>query len=125
MPFDPTPISRPAVSRNGVRVGDLRELATALRAPMPERFLWDFTYVHRPHKCGTVGCALGLAREMGLLDPREELITNAFGLQYNEVARVFGNPGHYGAETHNEVRPEQVADALDLIIVREEAVDSA
>ena len=42
----------------------LRMLARALRAPMPEGFGWDFGTKYQNDECGTVGCAMGLAKTL-------------------------------------------------------------
>lgn len=52
MPFDSLP-------ENGLH--NLVRLRDHLRAPLPTAFEWDYGYVMRHKRCGSAGCALGLA----------------------------------------------------------------
>lgn len=137
MLFDPSNL---AVSKNGVHVGKLRQLSEALRREMPPGFEWDFrdVFVRRRftllrsilglNDCGTVGCAIGLARYEGILTGIDSLsphgLSNGhyslFGLSKEETALVFADHRFYGMPRLGYVMPCQVADAIDRIIAREE-----
>lgn len=52
------PTILPRLPRTGER--RLLKLIAALEAPMPKGFKFDFGEVYEPHKCGTVGCAIGM-----------------------------------------------------------------
>ncbi len=92
-------------------------LAAALRSDMPENFTWGFRNYRIEHDCGTVGCALGLAVEIGLL--RHVAINH----RYDELKKVFGpvaiksefwNPIPY-ARDWDAVTPHMVADLLEKL----------
>lgn len=123
MPFDPTPPTRPAVSRNGVDLDKLRALETALRAPMPEGFTWNYSVVLAERRCGTAGCALGMAKVLGLIPMKTAALGSVaiFGLPSYEASLVFNSAEFYGRNHHEEVTPLMVADAIAAIIAREEA----
>ncbi len=91
-------------------------LIEALRSPFPEGFGWNFNVIHRREGCGTLGCAIGLAIEIGLFDKK-----NNFGPNDVEVEVVFGegiyrhfssNNNDYGVNA-KQVTPAMVADALE------------
>lgn len=123
MPFDPTPAPKPARSRSGAHLDELRLLESALRKPMPEGKQWDFRKTG-PHR--TVGCALCVAEWIGLIPHAPtgfRLLIHAvevFGLSADETYRIFGTAETYGVDW-NAVTPLMVADALAAVIAREEA----
>lgn len=123
MPFDPTPVVRPAVSKSGVQLAKLRALEEALRGPMPAKWHWDFREVRIAHPCGSAGCALGLAKHLKIL-PQTASIPFAFRLPHLTVLKVFGRdaPEFYGVHSMSAVTPLMVADALAAIIAREEGL---
>lgn len=109
MPFDPSPIDRPARSKNGMNLAGLRILEAALRQPRP---VWgDF------RGCGT--CALEVGRRIGLGATTYEIISG-LGIKDGDI-RVFFAPSMFGLQTRYEVQPHHVADAIAAIIRREEA----
>lgn len=128
MPFDPTPVTLPAISRNGVELANLRMLADALEREMPEGWTWDFATVH--NDCGTAGCALGLAIFLGIIVHNlDAAIATAwgyrekvyFGLDGAEANRIFYEMITYGMGTLSDVTPAMVAAELRRVIAREEA----
>ena len=99
----------------------------ALRAEMPERFKWDFETSFECRGCGYVGCAMGLAHQIGIVPkpPRNttypDLMSEALGLRYSEVRRIFvpyesvdGRCEGYGV-SYEQVTPQMVADKLEAI----------
>lgn len=124
MPFDPTPIIRPAVSRNGVNLKAARELEDALRNELPSDWHWDFNRVRYAHSCGSAGCAIGLARHIGLV-ARNDSFVSVLNFSSEDWCKTFTHDGHgYGVPIH-AVTPLMVADALRAIIAREEAEGGA
>lgn len=118
MPFDP---SNYAVSKNGVEIGKLRVLSEALKGEMPQ-WRWDFTHIVTPNSCGTAGCAIGLARHLGLIQFEDHDAPDAeFGLSFGEMGSLFYTTLAYGGCAWSAVTPNMVADAIDRIIAREEA----
>jgi hypothetical protein len=110
MPFDMTPTDAPLERR--------RRLIAALRSEMPSGFKWNFLFVHEKRACGTVGCALGLAKEIGILDePLLSDAANKFNLSREQANLIFYPPPHnirriYGC-AFSKVTPAMVADALE------------
>lgn len=126
MPFDPTPADRPVVSRNGVELAKLRVLEEALRAEMPQGFVWDFSVAHVEGWCGSYGCALGVAQQIGLIpNALTTLVEGGFGMRLKEFEAIFGAPDGYGTSSPSAVTPIMVADELRKIIAREEADTAA
>lgn len=106
----------------------LGKLSAALRQPMPSGYTWDFGIVlqeaQSEHHCGTVGCAMGLAYQLGLVPPPEgdptpeeaEIIDYLsepqFGMKLSDYNRIFMTAYSYGY-TFAKVTPVMVADAID------------
>lgn len=133
MPFDE--------GRRGGHAGEnLLWLRDALRAEMPLGFAWDFSHIYvRPvNRCGSAGCALGLAMQRWpeALVPSQfkpsgdrrypAHVTAVTGLGVHEQwARFFGMPTDifvaiflaqakfYGVATRLDVTPAMVASAID------------
>jgi hypothetical protein len=95
-------------------------LVDALRRQLPENFQWDFNVVQRTTRCGTAGCAIGLARIVGIL-PQD------FNFTYGRIEPYFGDTGdlfhckdvdgivpRYGVSVR-QVTPSMVADALERL----------
>lgn len=127
MPFDPT-LTKPDVSRNGVEIGKLRVLSEALKGDM-EGWEWNFQHCIQLYnaKCGTMGCAIGLAGKIGLLSrvPAGSAVSygmiSLFGLTKDETRDVFGTVNLYGVDYYRQVTPLMVAREIDRIIASEEA----
>lgn len=116
----------------------LTMLRDALRDQLPENFTWNFQYPHNQHQCGSSGCALGVAYNLGLIiisdDAKkpsntwmkhDELVGLHFGMSerdYIEIflsARAYKVPGRENtrlATMMSEVTPAMVADKLDAYI---------
>lgn len=104
----------------------IQTLITALRAPMPKHFNWDFNTIYDEKPCGSVGCAIGLAKTIGLIDSasRAELST-ALGLSLftSKAKAIFvphcyydGTAEGYGDTLYEEITPAMVADKLELLL---------
>lgn len=102
----------------------IQTLIAALRAPMPKHFNWDFNTIYDEKPCGSVGCAIGLAKTIGLIDgaSRAELST-ALGLSLFTSKAIFvphcypdGTAEGYGDTLYEEVTPFMVADKLEQLI---------
>lgn len=115
MPFDGT-TETPAIRR--------ARLIEALRAEMPEGFIWDFRHVAQKTDCGTAGCALGLAcliwpDDDHLPTPGHRATLNSvatfFGVDPITAYMVFFNPYYYGFHDYHQVTPAMVADALEKL----------
>jgi hypothetical protein len=112
MPFDGSQIETPTLRR--------AMLIDALRHPMPDGWIWNFEFQQRAHICGSAGCALGLARKLGLWNGREPVET-AFDLTTRDAA-IFHSFGDcntpiapwYGVH-NSQVTPSMVADALEAV----------
>jgi hypothetical protein len=89
--------------------GKLRRLITALREPMPDRFEWDFGIVHARRHCGTAGCAMGLAKKLGIVS-RNGGLHWQLGMKFSEACALFGRDA-YGVDPE-AVTPAMVADKL-------------
>lgn len=100
-----------------------KRLIAALRAPMPKGFHWDFREVSAPHECGTAGCAIGLAMEIGLIDgeagwPNPTMLASRLaivtGLSHANSGRIFlAYDSEYENVKLSDVSPEMVATALE------------
>lgn len=100
-------------------------LAEALRGKMPAGFRWEFQYIWGVKRCGSSGCALGLA---SLLWPdKAELLRHGtiqwrakfFGLSYEDAYRIFFNgDGFYRS---GNPRPQTVAKALEAAAAKAHA----
>lgn len=98
-----------------------RILIEALRGEMPEGFTWDFVPAYKRTACGAVGCALGLACELGMLKESEvldkETVSRTFGVavstdifcSYKDQYKL----SRYGGLYARDVTPAMVADALE------------
>ncbi len=89
----------------------LRVLALALRAPMPEGFGLDFGTKYQNDECGTVGCAMGLAKTLWFTSRarRSMDISAAFNISHFDVAALFV-PNNLD---YAKITPAMVADAID------------
>lgn len=105
----------------------IQTLITALRAPMPKHFNWDFNTIYDEKPCGSVGCAIGLAKTIGLIDSasRAELST-ALGLSLLASKAIFvphcyadGTAESYGNTLYEEVTPFMVANKLQQLLDNE------
>jgi hypothetical protein len=90
-------------------------LSFALRHPelWPEGFSWDFSQCQR--------CAMGLAHVMWpkhVTAPHLENMVEAFGFNRHDAARIFTTGTSYCRYgLYEPVQPEQVAAALDALVV--------
>lgn len=119
MPFDGID-AHPALNRT--------RLIHALRAQLPKNFRWEFGEFELRNDvgCGTAGCAMGLAKFIGIVgDADVETVCAAIGIPPRAGYRIFW-PGHmdeetfgpYGAEhDYDSVTPQMVADALEALTV--------
>lgn len=117
MPFDGL-TETPAIRR--------ARLIEALREPMPARFEWDFCNIVSITKCGTAGCALGLANviwpgAIGRLC-NATVVGEFFGVTANDVDLVFYDCSIGELDRpyprwlrRDEITPAMVADALEKI----------
>jgi hypothetical protein len=115
MPFDGKQVVTPALRR--------AILVDALRDEMPQDFKWNFSQVHSKHKCGSSGCAIGLARTLW---PEARLPTtfdydwslarlaNFLGLERDVAHRIFLSKDPYGV-WYDDVTPVMVADELEKL----------
>ena len=89
----------------------LRVLARALRAPMPAGFEWNFDIKYENDECGTVGCAMGLAKTLWFkCRSRCSMdISEAFNISYFDVVALFV-PNNLD---YDKITPAMVADAID------------
>ena len=110
MPFDSTVVEDVTVTRR-------KQLVEALRDPkLAEHHKWDFSAVGGATRCGSAGCAMGLARTMwSHLLPSSKDIEDWFGLPTAVAVDVFADPfgRTYGGVELAEVTPLMVADALE------------
>lgn len=98
------------------------KLIAALRGKMPPRFIWDFGTVYRESDCGTVGCALGLSMDLGIIDlgrcselSRALAIPGELGRGIFVPVQRLGYSGivvGYGCR-YGDVTPQMVADKLE------------
>jgi len=90
----------------------------ALRAPMPENFEWKFDTVYKRTECGAVGCALGVAMDIGVVARfTVESVAEALGLTFNDAVAIFSPYDvnyEYGVP-YDEVTPAMVADKLEAV----------
>jgi hypothetical protein len=117
MPFDATPtIDNPLTFSPGKE--GLRKLAYVLRhKELWLKHKWNFMTPFRETECGTVGCALGIARVMW----PEKIIANGriceqLAAQFDMSPSAASDIFHGGAFTHMEIHhitPVVVADAID------------
>lgn len=90
-------------------------LIAAGRAPMPKGFEWDFSVIWQSGSCGTAGCMIGLAIEIGLIrDEGSSKITRLaekIGITSKDAYDVF--LGFYSYDVPcDAVTPAMVADRL-------------
>jgi hypothetical protein len=104
-------------------------LIEALR-DIPVNFRWNFETWHAPSQCGTVGCAVGLAKEIGLIKDVDDFKEFASTLGLNiYLARDIFNPythgnsiatiicsGPYVGHYYRDVSPAMVAAALEATL---------
>src|SRR5277367_1456082 len=89
MPFDGQQVETPAIRR--------AVLIDALRHPMIE---WEWNYGEVKNKCGTAGCAIGLA---SVLWPKVDLglVPNGDGFYANVIAELPAFLGIFESEAQN------------------------
>lgn len=95
-----------------------RALITALRQEMPTGFKWNFIKILRARSCGSVGCALGLAQHLGIIDNANDIdakISNDFDMNQDQISAVFYNFMQFYPVTNSNVTPAMVADALEAL----------
>ncbi len=113
MPFDGTGVRDVVVNR--------ARLVAALRAPMPKGFTWDYAETHTKTNCGTLGCAKGLALEIGIPGIRPHhswTVSDALGLSHALGYEIFLGVATYGFDPQiprnwSLVTPQMVADKLE------------
>lgn len=100
-------------------------LIAALRMEMPSNFTWAFDVTLNYADCGTVGCAMGLAREIGICTNLGTLaIAEAIGIARSEADEIFAPNDVFDWEAEayicdgygvawGEVTPAMVANALE------------
>lgn len=93
----------------------LKQLITALRSPLPDNFQWDFNSIHKPTPCGSAGCALGLAEELGLPNRcnRWERLT---GIPFNYLQDIFYGNVFGGEIDYDDITPVMIADKLEELM---------
>lgn len=96
----------------------------------PSNHTWDFNFVTRQTRCGTAGCALGLAAERWYVGRRFLLsdLCCRFGMEGGNFNEIFGvvSPGPnepinyspYYRKDRDLVSPEEVADAIDAYLAK-------
>jgi hypothetical protein len=117
MPFDDNTILS---YREETPLDRRRQLIAALRAPMPEKFEWDFSASFRTAECGSAGCALGLAHilwpdKISAL-PGYSDVGGQIGLSAGATREIMGAIPHlcrFGYLSMSSVTPAMVADALE------------
>jgi hypothetical protein len=109
-------------------------LLAALRE-LPKSFKWDFDEVYRVEhfpmrrgdkgdvlplsRCGSVGCLIGLAVELGIIEIDEEALlladdlSEALGINKHRGYDMMLNPSSYGVDHASEVTAEMVAERLE------------
>jgi hypothetical protein len=81
-----------------------RHTIRAVELPNGRRFQWHFITVHDGNECGAVGCAIGVAKEIGLIDEiahghpqcQIEMMSDLLGLDFDIAHGVFygGDPAY-------------------------------
>ena len=116
----------------------LRKLAWVLRHPevWPKGQSWNFMFVEYEQSCGTMGCAIGIGRNLWP-ELKDATTTMAFGADVAKTAQAFKiAPGDahelfydiraYGQEDTGagfaRVTPADVASAIDAYLARAEAL---
>lgn len=104
------------------QLANRKRLIEALRAEMPAGFKWDFATNLRHTTCGSVGCAIGLAKILGMIEnPYIGSMAYALGIDRFDAKWTFAPnddgidilPG-YGVPWE-QVTPQMVADKLEAI----------
>lgn len=107
-------------------------LVAALRGEVasPRDFIWDYNYILRDARdlaesderysgrCGTVGCAIGLAVLLGIVSSSSSgILGEAIGIRDRCRARsIFSDAGFYGLGVwFADVTPRMVADAIEAV----------
>ncbi len=131
MPFDSAPEQADDLLTFSPGREGLRKLATLLRMQMPPRFRWNFMKVRvQDNKCGTVGCAIGLAMttwpEVASAIPisgsgekftdEGSAVARLFNMPVIEAFRIFYSGRLY--ECFGNATPTDVADAIDAYLAR-------
>ena len=84
------------------------------RLPEDGLFKWDFRSTLEEENCGRIGCAMGVAKLIGLVDELSEvLIADKIGILYYEANEIFFKPRFYGKEHSFEITPHMVAAVLE------------
>jgi hypothetical protein len=111
MPFDGS--DSPALRRH-LLIRALRD-----EDARPASFSWDFGVMERPNGCGAVGCAVGLAHQMGLsAKPESYAVADAIGISRRAARKIFiplRLRRRYGVRRWAEVTPAMVADQLEAL----------
>jgi hypothetical protein len=127
MPFDSAPQQADDLLTFTPGREGLRKLATLLRMQMPPTFEWDYAYSEITSECGTQGCAFGLCRVMWPESFEKErrgfrMVTQMatrFGLSFDDSRELFQSSyGRESAHKWSNVRPAEVADAIDAYLAR-------
>lgn len=101
----------------------LEGLSWALRHPehWARHHVWNFRYCLKEHKCGTSGCAMGIAAIMwpqchGLFVSLPYVLQREFKMSPEDFDRIFNDGAieeTYGVKNDDDVTPTMVADAID------------
>lgn len=103
----------------------LRALAKALRGPMPKGFTWNFGQLCRTDTCGSVGCAIGLAKTLWPkafpdlyddLNATDASVAERFNISVQQVKQLFWIPQLHGQTNYADVTPSMVADTIDKFL---------
>lgn len=100
-----------------------RRTLAALRAPMPEGFKWAFDEIYKKTSCGSVGCAMGVMEELGIVEIAcSKFCANALGIPESVAYSIFLPRTDYETGSceqtylglpYEDVMPSMVADALE------------
>lgn len=95
-------------------------LVNALRAEMPPDFRWSFAINYERSGCGAVGCAMGMAAHLGMIDehsPYTEAVAKAIGIDEDDADTIFAPATGllvYGCG-YSGITPQMVADKLEAL----------
>lgn len=98
--------------------------------PGDGNFRWDYAEVINPLECGTVGCAVGLAYQLGLTKSVQlSQLAQALDILFCDARDIFMSPHTYFTEEEEDrlykqgndnlwklVTPHMVADALEALL---------
>lgn len=122
MPFDSMPLDK---EKQKARDRGF-QLAHALRN-LPETHEWDFSFSGGKTKCGSIGCAIGLAYviwpEFRETRGNSELEAKFFGLEERPYIDVVFGYGDWFQKNDSildmsDVTPEMVADELERVLLK-------